>query len=120
MNLRLAWGMEIDRDLSFEGWNFPDRTIRQFLADAFWQGAFVDRWTVLHVDGGRCYMPYPNRFGVDTVESVVEGHDEGVAWTARASHVALARLLNDIVRRPEPGMLERHMEQADVIEVPDE
>ncbi len=76
-------GIELDGDLSFEGWTFTDRLIRRFLADAFRQGALVARWTVLHVDGGRCYMPDPDRFGMDTVESIVEGHDEGIAWTAK-------------------------------------
>ncbi len=28
-------------------------------------------------------MPDPDRFGMDTVESIVEGHDEGIAWTAK-------------------------------------
>ncbi len=59
IDLRLAWGMTEATGLSFEGWNFPHRSIERQLVDGFWRGAFVTRWPVLEVDDGRCYLPYP-------------------------------------------------------------
>jgi hypothetical protein len=38
------------------------------------------------------------------------------AWTAKAREIALARLLNNLVRRP-AGEFDRYLEQAGIIEL---
>jgi hypothetical protein len=45
VSLRLAWGQEREDDLLFEGWSWPDAKITRSLADAFWQGSLVARWS---------------------------------------------------------------------------
>lgn len=121
VSLRLAYGLEEDQELHFDGITFPDKKITRSFADAFWQGALVTRWTYLVVDGGRCYLP--------EIEAVYDGRDEHPhdyskwelrGYSAHASDVAVTRLLNDLAGRPEPGLLERYMSQARITEVPDE
>lgn len=107
VNLRLAWGLELEDRLEFEGWTWPDSSISRFAVDAFWQGALVTRWTLLLVDGARSYLPDPQR-----------GSD-GTGWTAKADEVGLARLLQELVRRPE-GQFNRYMEGAGIVIAPDE
>ena len=80
VSLRLAWGMELADGLSFDGWEWPDRAISRFTVDGFWQGALAARWTLLLVDGGRCYLPDPRR--MDAGEWATDG--EGIAWSAKA------------------------------------
>jgi hypothetical protein len=120
VNLRLAWGLEEDRDLSFRGMNFPDRQVRRASADAFWQGALVARWTYLVVDGGRCYLP--------EVREAYDGQQEHPfnseqwqfrALEASASDVAVARLLKNLLGRPEASTFSAYMRQAKIAEVPD-
>jgi hypothetical protein len=109
VNLRLAWGITLDDKLSFEGWTWPDRSITRLLVDALWQGALVARWAVLSVDGGRCYLPNPRRDSSSSAPTV--------AWTAEASEIALARLLQRLTR-PSDTDFARYLEQAGVVEVP--
>ena len=120
VSLRLAYGLVEDQDPSFPGVEFPDKAIWRANADAFWQGALVARWTYLIVDGSRCSLP--------EIESVYDGIDEHPSdsskWTfrgyrAKASEVAVARLLNDLVGRPEHGLFESYMSRAGITEVPD-
>lgn len=116
VSLRLAWGLTLEKDLSFEGWIFPDRSIWRYAVDVFWQGALVGRRTVLNVDGGRCYLPDPDPVYVKTDDSLM-GHMI-VGWTAKASAVAVARLLDSIVRPS--SEFDRYFRQAGIAEVPDE
>jgi hypothetical protein len=120
VSLRLAWGLEEERDLEFDRVHFPYSQTRRAYADAFWQGALVARWTYLIVDGGRCYLP--------EIEPVYEGKDEDPedsskwhlrGYQAYTGDIAMARLLNDLVGRPEEGAFERYMEQASIAEAPD-
>lgn len=116
VSLRLAWGLTLERVLSFEGWTFPDSSISRYAVDAFWQGALVARRTVLVVDGGGCYLPDPDPAYVKTDDSLM-GH-QGVGWTAKASDVAVARLLDGVVRPS--SEFDRYLDQAGIVEVPDE
>ena len=116
VSLRLAWGLTLDRELSFEGWTWPDRSISRYAVDTFWQGALVGRRTVLDVDGGCCYLPDPDRTYVKTDESLM-GY-QGVGWTVKASDIAVARLLDRLVRPT--SEFDRYLDQTGAIEVPDE
>jgi hypothetical protein len=116
VSLRLAWGLTLERELSFEGWLFPDPSIRRYAVDAFWQGALVARWTVLNVDGGRCYLPDPDPAYVK-VDNSLMGHMI-VGWTAKASSVALARLLDSLIRSA--SEFDSYFQRAGLAEVPDE
>src|SRR5258708_31046853 len=115
VSLRLAWGIEEDRDLTLEGWTWPDKQITRFIVDAFWQGPLVARWYLRQVDGARCSLPDAYREYVKKGESLMDY--QGYAWTATSSEIALARLLNDLVGRPR-GDFDRYMEQAAIIELP--
>lgn len=114
VNLRLAWGLERDGHPAFEGPPWPDAKITRRLADAFWHGSLVARWGYLVVDGGRCYLPDPER-DVRTGDSPTDL--EVGPWTAKASEVALARLLNDLVLRLD-GEFARYFEESGIVEVP--
>ena len=96
VNLRLAWGLTTDRDLTFDGWVFPDPKIDRETVDAFWRGALVARWMVLSVDGCRCYLPHPDRAVALTGES--PGDTEMAGWTVKESETALARLVQTLTR----------------------
>jgi len=79
VGLRLAWGLEEDRDLQFEGMSFPDKQIWRCFADAFWQGALVARWRYLLVDGGRCSLPEVHQ----AYDGVEEHPGDPAKWTFR-------------------------------------
>ncbi len=113
VTLRMAWGMGMEDNLTFEGWIWPDRSISRFLVDGFLQGALVARWGLLSVDGGRCYLPSPNQ----EYEEESPGQYRGLGWTAPTSHVALARLINNLVNRPE-GEFDRYLQQTGLTETP--
>ena len=116
VDLRLAWGMTVATGLSFEGWNFPNRSIERFLVDGFWRGSFVTRWPVLSVDGDRCYLPYP-------LPSVAAGQAAGahhfvVGSRVKASEVALARLLQQLAGR-EDREFDSYLRRTGAVIVPD-
>lgn len=117
IDLRLAWGMTEATGLTFEGWNFPHRSIARQLVDGFWRGAFVTRWPVLEVDEGRCYLPYP-RPAVAAEGRPPQGHFV-VGSTVHASEVALARLLQQLAGR-EDREFDQYLRQTGAVEVPDE
>ena len=117
VNLRLAWGLQRDDDQHFEGWSWPNPKISRSLADVFWQGSLVARWTYLVVDGGACYLPDPEREYLQTGDS--PNDYEGGPRTAKASEVALARLLNRFAQRPYEEF-DRYFEQSGIVEVPDD
>jgi hypothetical protein len=106
VNLQVAWGLELDDELLFNGWTWPDPGISRFAVDAFWQGALAARWTLLLVDGARSYLPDPQRAS------------DGSGWTAKTSEIALARLLQELACMP-AGEFERYLESAGIAEVPD-
>ena len=116
IDLRLAWGMTEATGLSFEGWNFPHRSIERQLVDGFWRGAFVTRWPVLEVDDGRCYLPYPTP-AVDS-NGPTPGHFV-TGSHVRASEVALARLLQSLTDR-EDREFDVYLRQTKAVIVPDE
>jgi hypothetical protein len=118
VSLRLAWGIQVDDKLEIDGWIWPDRSITRHLVDAFWQGALVARWTVLLVDGARCYLPDPDRAYVRTDDSI-QGF-ETVGTTAKQSEVGVARLLHTIVHPGGGAEFDRYLEQAGAVAVPDE
>jgi hypothetical protein len=115
IDLRLAWGMTEATGLTFEGWNFPHRSIERQLVDGFWRGAFVTRWPVLEVDDGRCYLPYPRP--AVTAEGSAPGHFV-TGSRVRASEVALARLLQHLTGR-EDREFDQYLRQTKAVEVPD-
>ena len=117
VDLRLAWGLIVDSNLNFDDWVFPDPAIDRLLVDGFWRGALVARWTILAVDGHRSYLPDVDRADIKTGESLRDHQTFG--WTAPASDVALARLLQELLQRP-AGEFDRYMEQVGIVEVPDQ
>lgn len=118
VDLRLAWGLEVDEKLEYDGFAFPDPRITRELVDGFWRGALVARWSVLSVDGHRCYLPDSDRAYVKTGESARD--IETIGWTARESDVGLARLLQKLARPSESGReFESYLERAKIVEVPD-
>lgn len=94
VDLRLAWGMTVETGLKFRGWEFG--AIERQRVDGFWRSALVTRWPVLRVDGGRCYLPSPQ----PAVVSAGTGRRDHIVtgWTVGESGVALARLLQLLVR----------------------
>ena len=115
VSLRLAWGLALGDKLTFEGMIWPDRTITRHVADAFWEGSLVSRWHYLVVDGGRCYLPDPDR-GLLRTGGSADDYETG-PWTATASEVALARLLNALT--PRVNEFSRYLEQSGIVEIPD-
>jgi hypothetical protein len=89
VDIRLAFGMEVDRDLDL-GWTFPDPQTTRDLVDLFWRGSLVYRWSVYSVDGGRAYLPQVRPATVETGPGAVDM--ELVAWYASAEDVKIARL----------------------------
>jgi hypothetical protein len=117
VDLRLAWSMKVGEDLTYEGLDFPNPGITREVADGFWRGAVVARWFVLAVDGHRCYLPEPQRAHVETGEPI---RDAGtIRWTAPASHIRLARLLQRLSHPSEPSQeFEHHLRRAGIAETP--
>ena len=115
-DLRLAWGMTHSTGLAFEGWDFPNRSIERFLVDGFWRGSFVTRWPMLSVDGDRCYLPYP--LPAVAAGRAAAGHHFVVGSRVKASEVALARLLQQLVGR-EDREFDTYLRQTGAIVVPD-
>lgn len=111
VSLRIAWGVEVDDDLKFEGITFPDKAISRFTADAFWKGSLVARWYMLLVDGGRCYLPDVKGSLADTGDGPLDR--EIVGWTATASDTALAKLLNDLVSRAD-GEFDSYLKRSGI------
>jgi hypothetical protein len=105
VDLRLAWGLLIDDDLVYDGWVFPNRAISRVLVDAFWRGSLVARWSVLDVDGHRCYLPEVRR-----------GDGDAGGWTATADEIALARLLHEVVRQS-GSEFDNYLGRANITEV---
>ncbi len=118
VSLRIAWGIRVgDKWESVEDrWIWPDRSMERFAVDAFWHGALVARWALLSVDGGNCYLPDADRATVQTDDST-KGY-QTVAWTAKASDIALARLVDRLTRSI--SQFDRFLEQTGIVEVPDE
>jgi hypothetical protein len=80
VNLTMAWGFEVDRDLTFPMWNgFPDPQISRLNLDIFWAGALINRILLVSVDGGR---------GTFVMPTLVGGQD-----TVTGSEVAVGDLL---------------------------
>src|SRR5215469_7597637 len=103
VSLRIAWGFRVgDRwESAEENWVWPDRSMERFAVDAFWQGALVGRRTLLSVDGGHCYLPDAERAFVragDTPQGYMT-----VGWTATASEIATARLVDELSGHSEFG-----------------
>lgn len=117
VDLRLAWGMTKDTGLTFEGWDFPDRSIDRQYVDGFWRGALVARWPVLSVDGGRCYLPSPY---LSAVETGARPQDlEIVGTTVKASETALARLLQRVLGRDDRDF-DSYLQRTNAVEIADE
>lgn len=91
IDIRLAFGMPMDRDLNF-GWSFPDPQVTRDLADVFYRGALVYRWSVYAVDGGRAYVPQMDPSAVTTGDGAFGMELAG--WTASSSDTKLARLVH--------------------------
>lgn len=82
VDLRLAWGLVAATGLSYPNLKWPDPTINRIYVDAFWGGALVARWTLLDVDGHRCYLP--------------ELSHPPTGWTVTCSEEKLARLVQTL------------------------
>jgi hypothetical protein len=112
--LRLAWGLMLDDDVNLEGWNFPGHTERH-LADAFWRGGLIARWSVLAVDNLHSYLPEPHR---STAEAGEPGSGaEHVGWTVKKSETAVPRLLHSLTPRRGPGDFDSYLKQSGTVEV---
>jgi hypothetical protein len=121
ISLRLAWGLQVGAEFTIDDWVMPDKKVSRFIADGFWQGALVARWHLLAVDGGRCYLPDAEPMVVKTGEGFFDAQAAG--WTARASEVALAQLLNEVTPGMERGRSQfgTYLERlAGIVEVADE
>jgi hypothetical protein len=83
-DLRLAWGLAIDGPgIAEQGWTFSDKETTRQVAEAWLRGELAARWSLLLVDGYRCYVP--------------EHHPEYPAgWTVKKSEYALAKLLMEL------------------------
>jgi hypothetical protein len=117
VDLRLAWGMKAAEDLTYEGLDFPAPGITRETASGFWRGALVTEWFVLVVDGHRCYLPEPQRAHIETGEPIRGAGT--IRWTAPASHVRLARLLQRLSRPDEPSQEFEHcLKRSGIVETP--
>lgn len=117
VDLRLAWGMTADTGLTFEGWDFPDRSIDREYVDGFWRGALVTRWPVLAVDGHRCYLPSPELAVFETGSARADLEVAGS--TVKASRVAVARLLQGLLGRGDREF-DSYLRRTNAVEVADE
>jgi hypothetical protein len=116
VDLRLAWGMTMDTKLNFgDRWVWPDLQIDRVLVDALWRGALVARWTVLLVDGSRCYLPEPDRAYVRTGEGLMDQQE--FASTMLDSEIRLARLLHSL-GGGSVDEFEQYLAQSQAVEVP--
>jgi hypothetical protein len=59
-SLTLAWGQRENEKFQ-EAWanSFADPSASSFLLDVLWNGAVIDRHTLVYVDGNRVAMPLP-------------------------------------------------------------
>ena len=62
LSICLAWGLTINDDFQ-EKWVeiFPDKSASSHYIDIFYNGMVVFRIPYVTVDGGRCYLPLPER-----------------------------------------------------------
>jgi hypothetical protein len=72
---------------------------------------------VLSVDGDRCYLPYP--LPAVAADAAAGGHHFVVGSRVRASEVALARLLQQLVGR-EDQEFDTYLRQTGAAVIPDE
>jgi len=112
VSLRLAWGLKLRDEPSLPPWRHKDQTLERRIVDAFWQGALVARWTILDLNSGYCYLPTPWLADLDEVTGRARGH------SAKASDVALARLVNLLTRPSIP--FDRCLKETGIAEVPDD
>lgn len=117
VDLRIAWGMKAETELTFDGWDFADRSIERQYVDGFWRGALVIRWPVLAVDGHRCYLPSPYLRVVET--GALPQDREIVGTTVTASEVALARLLQRLLGRDDREF-DSYLQRTNAVEAADE
>jgi hypothetical protein len=118
VDLRLGWGLKVGEDLTYEGLDFPTPGITRVIVSGYWRGALVAQWFVLAVDGHRCYLPEPGRASIETGEPIRDAAT--TRWTAPASHVRLARLLQQLARPAESRKeFEQYLERAGIAETPD-
>jgi hypothetical protein len=117
VDLRLGWGLKVGEDLTYEGLDFPEPGITREIVSGFWRGALVAQWFVLAVDGHRCYLPEPERAHAGTGELI---RDAGtIRWTAPASHVRLARLLQRLGHPSGPSQeFEHYLQRSGIAATP--
>jgi hypothetical protein len=120
VRLRLAFGLEQDCDLTFDGIVFPDPQITRDLVDLFWNGALVHRWTVLAVDGGRGVVPDVEYevVSADGQASLAPGNSAIVGYRATPEEFAVARLVH--VLSGCGGDFDEHTRRAHIAEVPED
>lgn len=64
VDVRIAWGFDPDHDRDrrlnfFEEHTFADEIVYRELGDLLYRGALVQRYWLIHVDGGRATLPMP-------------------------------------------------------------
>jgi hypothetical protein len=116
VDLRLAWGLPHGENLSYQGWTFADPHISRHLVDGFWRGALVARWSLLSVDGGRCYLPEPSYSTV--TDTGAPGDSKITGTTVTESELALARLLQGMTRAIGPDV-DSYLRQSRAAVIPD-
>ncbi len=74
ISISIAWGLKHNDDFS-ETWanNFPDKHARSSYLDFFCNGVLIHREIMVSVDGGRCYLPLPQR-DIDSKTYEVKRH----------------------------------------------
>lgn len=87
IDVAIEWGMSSDplehrRDFTPEWAPFPDPTVELCFADIYYRGALVERISIASVDGGRMYLPTPEKH-------------EG-SWVVMDRPYQLVRVINDI------------------------
>jgi hypothetical protein len=111
--LRLAWGLMMRDDVEVDGWKFIAETIEEHLADAFWHGALVARWSVLAVDNVHGYLPRPSRA---TAEAGDPGAGaEHLGWTVTKSETAVPRLLHGLTPECSSRSFDSYLKQTGTV-----
>lgn len=87
VDIAIEWGMSSDpfdrrSDFKPEWAPFPDESVALCYADIFYRGSLVERVSIASVDGGRAYLPTPDR--------------KDDQWIVMDRSYQLARVINDI------------------------
>ena len=108
----LAWGFELDHELTFDALAFSHGTVSSVAADVMLNGALVHRESVLLVDGEGVYLPKPHALFVAPDEAAIA---TGVAHTVTQWQHDFVALLDALTRQSE---YDRYFEMSGFVVVP--